>query len=1293
VFLRIASFFSDRTIVRRGERRARIAVPSAVIALVAALLVASVTAVAPAHAEGRVAEAVATLEKGFGRLIITFRDRKLVPQFTSRMSNGVLVLDFVEPVEIDVERAVATLTPYVTVARRDPGGHGLRMALARQVKVNTMEAGEKLFVDFLPQKWNGAPPPLPPEVVAELAKRAEEAMRIAREAELARSGSRIQPRLDFRIGRLPTFSRFSFGWNLPFDTKMSREDDRVTVTFNHSAKIDLSPIDLDPIPGLKEVFADGADDRLKLVFTVAPDADVRGFRDADTYVVDIVHAGPPTNPGEAAVRKVLGEGAGKGRDRIALPGVSPVANAETQSPAVVTTAEPTMEPTVSRPAPAPAPAKAEPVVKPPIAAAVPEPAAKATPAKAATPPQPMPEPAAPAADVVVRTRETALPAADAAPKPVEAPKAAPAVVASDAPAGELPAAAVPRRAAGERLPVRVEAKRIGNIVRMNFPFPARIAGAAFKRDETLWVVFDTDEVIDIEAIAPNLGPLAHKVGLVRSNGWQALRIRLAEPLLTTLGADGNSWVLTIGEMVLEPSRPLKMRRYVRADGNASLKIDLPDGGAVHDITDPDVGDRISVVTAHGPARGLLKVQTFVDVETLPSAHGIALVPHGDDLQVTLENGVVTIGQERGLSLSTGGYDRSDGPLPRTQTGIHRIQVDPATFDRSDAPGFEDRARELLKAVIETRDGARRQARIDLAEFYIGHRFAPEALAQLRILAQEEPGATTDPGFIVLYGAAQALAGRGAQAREALNRSEVQENSDGALWRTIAAADQAKWDEARENALKATGVLGAYPRPIQNLFNLAAAEAAIELNDFGNGEARLAEIETESLSSDLAGRFENLEARLADAGGRNEDAATRWQRARASGDRRAQAEADYRETRALYRDGRIKREEAIDRMKSLAFGWRGDEIELRTLRFLAGLLADGGQYRDAFQSMRSAVMVAPNSETTRLLQDEMGQRFLALYLDDADKALQPVEALALYYDFRELVPIGRRGDEVVRKLADRLVAVDLLPQAAELLSYQVDNRLKGAARAQIAADLAVVHLLDRKPDKALAVLNKTRQSQLPLSLERQRRLVEVRAMADSGRFETALELLSSLSGSDALRLKADILWKAKRWREAGERLEAMLGGRWSDRMPLDDQDRQDVLRTAIAYALANDQLQLDRLRGKFMAKMADSPNAHTFDVVTRPIQSQGSEFRSIAKEIASVDTMRRFLEEYRAQYLDPKATTIVPDPVPEAPKPAAPVKPQAEAGPAKGEAKKPAQVASADPAATASPKAEEKKAGH
>lgn len=1233
---------------------------------VALAVVLVTTSPHPVRAEKVQAVAEASLEKGFGRLVLTFRNRNLIPHYSLRQNNGVVVLEFDDEVDVEIDQISNRLGPYVTVARRDPEGKSLRIALTRQVRINTMEAGEKLFVDFLPAKWTGAPPPMPPEVVEALAKRAEAAMRAAREAEMARSGSRVTPKLDFKIGRLPTFTRFSFGWNVPFDTRMTREGDRVTLTFNKSAKIDFSQIDVQPVPGLVDVYADSGDDTLRIVFTVAPDADVRGFRERDAYVFDLVRATTASNPGEALVRSVLAT-PGQGHDRIEAPGRTDGAAAAAA-------------------APGPASAPSAPTAPPgPVATSV------GPPAPAAAPPPPVPPMSVATAEAAagsVVTHETPLaqgqiPASAPVPRPADP---APGLV-LDQPTGERPPASVPQRAVGDVASIKAEVKRIGDVVRIAFPFTDRIPAAAFTRGDGLWVVFDTAKPIDVAAVAPNLGALTRGVTAVRSTAWTAIRIELAEPLLTTLSPDGNSWVLSIGEMVLEPTKPLTLRRSVRGDGNRTLAIDLADGGAVRELVDPVVGDRVVVVTALPPSRGLLKPQSFVDLETLASAHGVALVPHGDDLQVTYENGEVRIGRERGLSLSTGAVEDRNAPVPRLQPVLHRIPIDPATFESRDGGDFERRARKLLTAVVEGSDQPRRQARIDLAEFDIGRRFAPEALAQLRLLSEEEPAIARDPGFIVLWGAGQALAGRAAQAREALARSEVADIPDAALWRTIAAADLGRWDEARENALRATNVLGAYPKPVQAMFNLAAAEAAIELNDLGLAQSRLAEIEPETLDRDLVGRLEIAQARLADRSGRPEDATARFDRATATGDRRIQAEAEYHLVRNLMRDHKIGVEEAIERMRSLSFGWRGDEIELRTLHYLAGLLADTGRYREAFQAMRSAVQVAPDSPTTRLLQDEMGRRFLALYLDDADKALKPLDALTLYYDFRELVPIGRRGDEVVRKLADRLVGVDLLPQAAELLNYQVDNRLKGAARAQIAADLAVIHLLDRKPERALAVLNKTRQSQLPLALERQRRLVEARALSDSGRTDTALELLASMSGGDAMRLRADVLWKAKRWREAGDRLEVLLGNRWQDAVALDAQERQDVLRVAIAFALANDQLSLDRLRGKYRTKMAASPQAHTFDVVTQPIQSQGGEFRDVAREIASIDTMRQFLQEYRAQYLDPKARTVVPDAAPAATG-ADPTKPEARTS---GSAEK--AVALADAAATASPSSDAKAAGH
>jgi hypothetical protein len=148
---------------------------------------------------------------------------------------------------------------------------------------------------------------------------------------------------------------------------------------------------------------------------------------------------------------------------------------------------------------------------------------------------------------------------------------------------------------------------------------------------------------------------------------------------------------------------------------------------------------------------------------------------------------------------------------------------------------------------------------------------------------------------------------------------------------------------------------------------------------------------------------------------------------------------------------------------LAATWRGDATEIETLQMLGRAYTDEGRYREAFQIMRTAISAHPNSEMTRRIHDEAASTFDSLFLAGKGDSLPAIDALAMFYDFRDLTPIGRRGDEMIRRLADRLVSVDLLQQATDLLKHQVDNRLQGAARAQVAARLAAIYLMDRKPD--------------------------------------------------------------------------------------------------------------------------------------------------------------------------------------------------------------------------------------
>src|SRR5262249_13550620 len=216
---------------------------------------------------------------------------------------------------------------------------------------------------------------------------------------------------------------------------------------------------------------------------------------------------------------------------------------------------------------------------------------------------------------------------------------------------------------------------------------------------------------------------------------------------------------------------------------------------------------------------------------------------------------------------------------------------------------------------------------------------------------------------------------------------------------------------------------------------------------------------------------------------------------------------------------LSRADVIADLETLTTIWRGDETEIEALGQLGRLYIEEGRYRDAFDATRIAMSVFPKSPITRRLQDEAAAAFDKLFLGGGADAIPPIEALSLFYDFRELMPIGRRGDEMIRRLADRLVAIDLLGQAAELLQYQVDHRLQGAARAQVATRLAAIYLMNHKPDRAVAALQVTRSGEIGGELREQRILIEARATSDIGRHDLALEMIANIDRPQAVRLRA------------------------------------------------------------------------------------------------------------------------------------------------------------------------------
>ena len=154
------------------------------------------------------------------------------------MSNAVLIISFKKPVDVGIDR-IANSNDYFSGARRDPDGGGVRIALKQKVRVNSMVAGERLFVDLLPESWNGPPPPLPQEVIEDLSKRMREAERRSRQQQaLERQRALMTNRV--RVSRQPTFTRYIFELPELIAVNTERGKDKLTLTFGMPMKFDLA---------------------------------------------------------------------------------------------------------------------------------------------------------------------------------------------------------------------------------------------------------------------------------------------------------------------------------------------------------------------------------------------------------------------------------------------------------------------------------------------------------------------------------------------------------------------------------------------------------------------------------------------------------------------------------------------------------------------------------------------------------------------------------------------------------------------------------------------------------------------------------------------------------------------------------------------------------------------------------------------------------------------------------------------------------------------------------------------
>ncbi|MFZ5789703.1 MAG: hypothetical protein ACOY3L_03290 [Pseudomonadota bacterium] len=1122
-------------------------------------------------------------DEGFARLVF---DWATPVGYSARIEGKKLIVEFDRPASYALDRALRLLSPYVA-GIAEQSERRLVFDLTQPWRLKSFVDGTHVAIDLL-----GAPK-APTAMSVQPARSTTSAASIAAAPAaptVPPAGSvspAAAPFVALRVGEHDGFTRLVFDWPAPSPYRIERQGDEARILFDAPARLGLDAAVKRLPPPIRDLRAEGSEGKPALVVELAPGTRIKDFQDGPRLVLDLSGAVAPSTA--AAVP----DGAsGAPMPDLADPASIALAaapGASAAQPAATTSSPANMPP----PSPAPATSTGS---------------GDGAADSAGKPLNVLPANAMTAADLLAGA--SAAQPAGAGTRPARV--TAPGIPAGDPNAPSL-AVGIEQGAEGPSL---------------KFPWAEPTGLAAFRRAGALWLVFDRPARFDLSALA-GLDPASLGSVSVVPGAVAALRLTDLGDLAALPRRDGNGWVVDFQPRAEGPKDDIPVTPDLAASPPRLLLQTVTAGDALP-VTDPEVGDTLLVVGMAEPGKGVAEAKAWPAFRLLPTIQGIAVEPRQDGVQVarTADGIAVLAGIDADPAAAP---PRAEVPVAE---GANAQESAPAATDRLfDLPAWRrenegDFAKveaRLQAAIQNAPEEARELPRIDLARFYFAHGRAAEAGGLVDLIAASRNEPLLDPELLLIRGAAAFLTNDPVAADRALGQPALDGEIEAEPWRGAVAALKGDWETAAALFRDSAPLVADYPQAARFRLAALAAEAAIETLDPVGADDWIERLKADKPTPAQTAQIAFLEGLSARRQGRVEEARTAWGTVGPEADPDTVQRTEFARVDLDLETHQIADADAIKRLEALRFGARGSLLEFPLLRRLGDLYLAGGKPREGLTLLRQLATAYPRHRDVGAAMAEMTNGFRDAFLGPNAKSLTPLEAVALYDEFRELTPAGAEGSKVALAVADRMIEVDLLGRAAELLEDQVRHRLTGADKAEAGARLAAIRLLDDHPEKALAALAESSVPDPTPPLAAERRRLEAEALHRAGRSLEALTLLASDSDLEAGKLKARIFWELREWGQAADAFDGLLAS--ADPQKLTPEEAQWVLGDAIALALGGDPFALAGLKQRFGAAMKETAQAEPFALLTDP-ESDGNTL--LAQKLASVARFESFLSDYRAK---------------------------------------------------------------
>ncbi len=789
--------------------------------------------------------------------------------------------------------------------------------------------------------------------------------------------------------------------------------------------------------------------------------------------------------------------------------------------------------------------------------------------------------------------------------------------------------------------------REGTTQTLGFNWPQPVGSAVYTAHGRSWLVFAGKAQVQTQRLNTSLSQGLANLVQRPSEDYTVLTLENPKNIPPSVRLEGSRWLVSFQPDTAPLIRPIALT--ITEGGQRLIPIKKFDDPITH--PDPRTGNRLAFVPTSLPGFGVTQPRTFPDANLPTTQQGVVLELLMDDVDLQPRPNGIQIYSPYSLHLSeearqTKNLLQNDFletgtffPANRWRSKLETEDTPPPTKDadpKAKAPPkpnpFVKTEERLLKAMTKAKPEDIAAYRLQLAKLYMAEDLYPEALAMLGWLKKSEPIITRQHQLDALMGMAHFMRGDYGKALSAFNSPDLVKTPELSYWQMLTRIAMGNWNAQVNLSSRNADLLNNYPPKMQQRIAFLLADAFIEQNNVSRALSMLQRLDANGTTEGAEKRMQLYFGRMAEKSGQIGKAIAYWQSLTEQfEDAYARAHALFYSAQAQYLRKMTPPEDVAQMLEKVRTIWRNNDIEKETLRILGQIYIDNGQYADGLRTWKDLIATYGQTETGQKISQRMHDTFERLFNQGEADQLEPLEALALYYEFSYLTPTDHKGDEMIQKLADRLTAFDLLDRAAAMLKHQVQYRLAGDERDRVSTRLTLLHVLNRKYKEALQTLNATDHTSMSPELMRQRNQLRALAHARLGEYTQALAALEGDDSVEGQQVRLEILWRMEDWPRTAGYLESLLPQEVPETRPLPEAQAQNILRLAIAQQFANNPEGLYTTRERYERAMRQSPYARHFNFLTAPdvtpTYTNMQEIGDVLKGFGDyVDTLKQSLQK-------------------------------------------------------------------